>query len=367
MKRILSLLLAAALAAMIFAGCAQTNVQEVQTPVALIDNVARLNVVSTIFPGFDFVREIAGDRVNLIMLISPGAESHSFEPSPQDILTIQAADVFIYIGGHSDVWVDRILDSMDTSQMTILSMMSLVDLVESELVEGMEDHDHDHGHGEDDHDDHGHGHEDEHHDDDHDDHGHGHDDHDDDDHDDHEGGHGIAEYDEHVWTSPVNAVRIVNAIASTLAELDSGNADYFLTRASAYTAQLQALDADFRALVDGASRHTLIFGDRFPFRYFVDEYGLSYYAAFTGCSTQTDASPRTIAFLIDKVNGEDIPAVFHIELSNQLIARAIGESTGAQLLELHSKHNLSREEFDAGVTFIDLLRRNLATLEEALN
>jgi zinc transport system substrate-binding protein len=265
--------------------------------------------------------------VSLTMLLPPGAESHSFEPTPRDIIAVQNCDLFIYVGGESDDWVGRILDSMDTTRMRIITLMDCVDVVEEVIVEGMEEPEEEVEEGE-------------------------------------EGEE--AEYDEHVWTSPANAVLIVRKIAGVLEELDAVNAALYERNTAAYIEKLQKLDGDFRTLVNGAVRKTLVFGDRFPFRYFADAYGLDYYAAFPGCSTETDCSAATIAFLIDKVRAEKIPVVFHIELSNENIARAIAEETGAKNLLLHAVHNITKRDFDNGAGYYDLMSRNLATLHEAL-
>lgn len=294
----------------------------------------KLKVVATIFPQYDFIRAIAGDHVELSMLLPPGSESHSYEPTPQDIIKIQNSDLFVYIGGETDVWIDGILDSLDTSDMRIASLMDMVEVVEEELVEGMED-DHDH---EEDHDHENEGHEE------------------------HEG-----QYDEHVWTSPKNAQKIVSQLADMLSELDPANATDYQNNASAYLEQLKALDSQFEQVVAAGNRKTIVFGDRFPFRYFADAYGLDYFAAFPGCSTETEPGAGTIAFLIDKVKEEQIPVVFHIELSNEKIADTICESTGAKKLLLHTSHNLTRKEFDDGVTYLELMQGNVEALKEALN
>jgi len=175
------------------------------------------------------------------------------------------------------------------------------------------------------------------------------------------------ELDEHVWTSPRNAILIVEALTEILTELDPANADYFRTNAAAYVAELEELDAAFAEVVEEAVRHTIVFGDRFPFRYLAHEYGLHYYAAFPGCSTETQASPATIAQLIQLVRDQEIPFIFTIEFSNQLIANVIVEDTGAEILELHSAHNLSHADFNSGVTYLELMWRNVEHLREALS
>jgi zinc transport system substrate-binding protein len=280
-----------------------------------------LSVVTTIFAPYDFVRAIAGDRIELTMLLKPGAESHSYEPTPQDIITIRNSDIFIYVGGESDEWVEEVLESMDDAEMQIITLMDCVDVVEEEIVEGMEEEE--------------------------------------------EEEEGIA-YDEHVWTSPANAKRIVEKISAAISAADPANAGFYRANTDAYLGELDALDAAFKAVAGSAKRRTLVFGDRFPFRYFTDAYDLSYFAAFPGCSTETECSAATIAFLITKVNEEEIPVVFHIEFSNGRIADAICEATGAQKLLLHSAHNISRDELAADTTYLDIMKRNAETLRRAL-
>jgi len=281
----------------------------------------KLNVTTTNFPPFDFVRHIAKDKVNLSMLLPPGAESHSFEPSPRNIITVQNSGIFIYVGGESDVWADRILESMDTSKMKIIRMMDVVDAVEEEIVEGMEEDD--------------------------------------------DEGEEIA-YDEHVWTSPRNAILIAAAITDALCEVDSANADFYRQNAADYTKELARLDTAFSDIVAGAKRKTIIFADRFPFRYFADAYRLKYFAALPGCSTETEPSAATVKFLIDKIRTEKIPVVFHIELSNEKMADTISGETGAKKLLLHACHNLSKKDFDAGLGYLDFMRGNVENLREAL-
>ena len=343
MKKIIAVLITV----LLLTACAQSP--ETQTPLPADlpeDSGERLQVVATIFPQFDFVRQIAGDRVDLTMLISPGAESHSFEPSARDIITLNNADLIIYVG--TEVWVDYVLASLDSQTLYSVALIEFVDVIHH-------DHDHDHHHGHDNvhsHDyDHGHRHD---HDNGHDhDHDHGHDHH--------------HEYDEHVWTCPRNAIIIVRALTYILAELDPGNADFFRDNAQSFIAELEALDQAYAEVVAAGVRDTIIFGDRFPFRYLASTYGLNYYAAFPGCATDTQASPATIAFLITQVREQEIPVVFHIEFSNRQIAQTIAGEAGARVLELHSAHNLSHADFNAGVTFVDIMTRNLEQLREALN
>jgi zinc transport system substrate-binding protein len=286
------------------------------------DNVVagdRLSVVTTMFPAYDFTREIAGTAVSLSILLPPGAESHSFEPTPQDIIRIQNSAIFICVGGESESWVERVLSSMDTSRLRIIRLMDCVQTVEEEVVEGMQAEEEEE-----------------------------------------------VAYDEHVWTSPRNAMRIVEQIAAALVALDARNAADYQQRATAYLAKLETLDAAFRDAVAAGTRKTIVFGDRFPFRYLADEYGLSYFAAFPGCSTETEPSAATIAFLIRKMREEHIPVIFHIELSNERMADMISEETGATKRLLHACHNISKRDFDQGRTYLELMNQNVINLREAL-
>ena len=296
----------------------------------------RPKVITTIFPPYDFARAVGGGKTDLSMLLKPGMESHSYSPSPQDIINIQNCDLFIYIGGENDQWVDRIINSLEKDKRPqVLKLIDCVSPVREELAEGMQEEEgHDHGH------DHGaaegeaHEHED--------------------------------EYDEHIWTSPRNAEKMTAAIMDKLILIDAKNRSFYKENAKAYIAELDRLDKDYRRAVADGRRRSLVFGDRFPFRYLADEYDLDYAAAFPGCAAESEASAATIAYLIDKVKKEQIPVVFHIEMSTEKTAEAICNETGAKKTLLHSCHNLSRSEYEQGATYISLMRNNLNSLREAL-
>lgn len=285
----------------------------------------KVSVVCTNFPEYDFVRQIAGDSVNLTMLLKPGAESHSYEPTPQDMIAIQNCSLFVYVGGDSDEWVAEILDSIDQSDMKTVKLMDCVETLEEELVEGMEPEEE--------------GAEEEE----------------------------APEMDEHVWTAPANAMLIVQKLSDILCEIDPENRGTYEQNTAAYLGDLQALDDEFREVVDSAARKEIIVGDRFPFRYFCEEFGLTYYAAFPGCSTHTEENPAAITFLINKVKEDAIPVVFHIELSNEQMCDSICEATGAKKALLNAVHNVSEEEFSAGATYLSLMEHNVEALREALN
>lgn len=301
----------------------------------------RLRVVTTLFPYYDFARAVAGGRADVTLLLSPGREAHSFEPTPLDAVAISRADVFIYNGGEGEVWVDDMLDAAGGDIGTVLRMMDFVDAREEEFSEGMQGADsrgdtHGHDHGGHDHEEHGHSDSDE------------------------------VEYDEHIWTSPANAIVLCRAIADALCAADAENADEYRANAEAYCEQLAALDAQFRALRGDAARTTLVFADRFPLLYFCEEYGLDYRAAFHGCSTDTEPSLATLKYLIDKVNAEHIPVVYTIDLSSQRIAEAVSECTGASIERLWSMQTVSRADFDAGETYVSLMQRNYDALRGGL-
>ena len=286
----------------------------------------RLLVVTTIFPYYDFVRQIAGDRVKLKLVVPAGMDSHSFEPTPADMIAMQEADVLICNGGEMEQWVEKVLGSLDTSHMKVLTMMDYVDVVEEEHVEGMEEEEHRHEDGFEMH----------------------------------------IEYDEHIWTSPVNAQAIVKIISRTLAEAAPGEQSRFEANTQAYLQELEDLDSQFRQVADQGRLHMIVVADKFPFRYFADEYGLSYRAAFSGCSGDTEPSASTIAYLIDKVKEDRIPAVYYLELSSHRTAEIIQEETGAAPLLLHSCHNVTRKQFDEGVTYLQLMKQNVENLRYGL-
>lgn len=310
MKKALCLFIAAALL-FAFSGCQED-----------FQNDGRIKIVASAFPGYDFARAVAGDNAQIYMLLPPGSESHSFEPTPKDIRMISDCDVFIYTGGESDEWLNSILDSVNTDDMTVISLMDVVDLLEEEDVEGMDAR----------------GEEEE-----------------------------ETEYDEHVWTSPKNVITISEAIKDSLILRDSKNSAVYESRFASYKQELEELDEGFRNTVASANKNTLIFGDRFPLLYFAKEYGLEYYAAFPGCSAATEPSAKTVAFLIDKVKKESINTVFTIELSNGNIARTISEETGAEVKTFFTCHNVSRDDLEKGETYVSLMKKNLITLKEALD
>lgn len=300
----------------------------------------KLQIVTTIYPPYDFAKNVGGDLVEVTMLLKPGMESHSYEPTPADMIRIMKSDIFLYAGGESDVWVEELLGAGETNTRAY-PLLDWVDPIEEETVEGMQTKGHTHEHEED---------EECHHDTEDDEAVHL-----------HEG-----EYDEHVWTSPQNAMLIVGRLEEIFSELDPENGGVYQENTRIYLEKLEALDQTFRTVTQNARHNTLIFGDRFPLLYFVRTYGLDYYAAFPGCSMETEPSASMVAFLTDKVKEEQIPVIFYLELSNGKIAEAIAECTDAQTAVFYSGHAITADDLEAGEDYISLMYRNVDSLKTAL-
>ena len=311
-----------------------------------------VKIVTDIFPVYDWVREITKNsaaKIDLTLLLDNGVDLHSYQPAVADVAKIAECDLFVYVGGESEGWMDDACKEIKNKNSVVLKLLdSLGDAAkEEEVVEGMEaDHDHESA-GE-----HHHEHESagEHH------HEHG---------EDEEG----PEYDEHIWLSVKNAKILCNTIAEKIAEIDPKNAQTYRANAAAYNAKLSSLDAQYQKIVDAASKKTVLFGDRFPFRYLVDDYGLSYYAAFVGCSAETEASFKTILFLAKKVDELGIPAVLTIEKSDGKIAKTIIKNTKAKnqkILTLDSMQSTTSNDIKKGVTYLSIMTKNADVLKSAL-
>ena len=317
MKKIISILCAIVILTISLFGCSVSYEQS-----------DKLRIVTTLFPAYDFARNIAADNAEVTLLLPPGVEPHSYEPTPKDMVEIQNCDIFICNGGESESWIEGILDSLDSSKFRTVRLIDNT----SALLKEDESYEHDE-HGE-------HEHE-------------------------HEGDE--VGYDEHIWTSPAICVELCNAVEAAISSVDSGNAAQYRRNLESYTSKLKSLDLSFKEVVESGKRQEIIFGDRFPFKYFAQEYGLVYHAAFPGCSSQTEPSAATLARLINKTREDKIPAVFYIEMSNQSVANALAKETGAKTLMFHSCHNLTKDEFFSGETYISLMNKNLENLKTALN
>lgn len=278
----------------------------------------KLSIVCTLFPQYDFTRQLVGDKAEVTLLLTPGTDSHSYDPSPVDMVKINESDLFIYTGQLMEGWAAEVVGSLDES-VAVLSLSESKRLHESTADSSShieEDHDH--------------------------------------------------SADPHIWTSPVNAMLIVQEICDKICEIDPGNEAFYRSNEEEYLNKLNELDSAIRAVADKAENKTVVMCDRFALVYFCEEYGLDYIAAFDACTSNTEPSPAVIVEITKAVNDKKIPAVFCAELSNRKVAQAVSAQTGAEVLELHSCHNLSADDFNAGETYLSLMYRNATNLSIAL-
>lgn len=357
MKKILTILFSALF---LLSGCGMSRTPASQSSESMASaeknqTAKKIQVVTTIFPEYDWVREVVGnhaDSVELTLLTDKGTDLHSYQPTVDDLLKISNADLFLYVGGESDGWIQDALKNAANPQRKTLRMMDVLSdrLKEEELKEGMEaDHDHDHEETDHEHEDTDHSHED---------HDHEHEDHED-----------SPEIDEHVWLSLRNAKIAVQSIADQLSALDPKNAADYKKNAEEYIQQLSALDQKYESTLKSLSKNTVVFGDRFPFRYLVEDYHLDYFAAFVGCSAETEASFQTIIFLANKVDELQLPAVFTIEGPDHRIAKSVVENTKAKnqkVLQLNSMQSVTSAQIDQGIHYLSLMEENLNQLAEGL-
>lgn len=319
MKKIISIFLIAIIAAVTFCACGGD-----------IETTDGLSIVCTAFPQYDFVKNIIGSEEGLTLLLDDGADLHSYEPTAQDIIRIGSADLFVYCGGVSDDWVEGVLQSANNSNLKVIAMMDLVDALKEEYVAGMQQENHEHEH-----------------------------------HEAHTGNHSYE--DEHIWLSIRNAAEITKSLCESICEIDPAHEEKYRTNANNYITQLTALDSEYQAVVDSAARKSVLFADRFPFRYLTEDYGLTYFAAFAGCSSESEASFETMAFLIDKTNELNLPVVLTIEGSDGSLAKTVCESTGAKTAVLNSCQSVSSADIADGTSYINIMKSNLEILREALN
>lgn len=297
------------------------------------DTDKKLKIVTTIFPEYDWTRNILGEReddVDLTMLLDNGTDLHSFQPAVKDIMKVSSCDLLIYVGGESDQWIEDALKSAQNKNMKTINLMEVLGdtIKEEETVEGMQES--------------GHGHEDE----------------------------DEKEYDEHVWTSLRNASVICDVIAETLEEMDPENKEIYQSNAKNYEEKLSALDTEYQDAVKSAKQNTLLFADRFAFRYLVEDYGLNYYAAFSGCSAESEASFKTVTFLAGKLDELGLKTVLTLEKSDDRIAQTVIDNTkdkDQKTLELNSMQSITSDEIKDGATYLSVMENNLNVLKEALN
>ncbi len=355
--KFISLAAAVLFAAFSFSACASSSVPAAENSSPAKSAEDSLQIVTTIFPEYDWVMNVLGDNpggAEVTMLLDSGVDPHSYQPTAADILKISTCDLFIYVGGESDEWVEDALEEAVNEDMIVINLLKeLGSLVkEEEMVEGMQESDHHHG--DEEHDEEDHEHEDEHEDEE--DHSHEHEE-------------GETEYDEHVWLSLKNASALTHAVCRAVCQADPENAAVYESNTAAYTEKLDALDALYEESLSKAPVKTLLFGDRFPFRYLTDDYGLSYFAAFAGCSAETEASFETITFLSGKMDELSLRHVMTIEGSDHKIARTIIDNTRSkdqEILELDSLQSVTAGDAAEGTTYLSVMENNLEILKEAL-
>lgn len=326
------------------------------------DGTDKIKVVASNFSSYDFLRAIIGDNdnVELTFLLGPGKDAHSYDPTAQDLVKIQNSDLFVYIGGELESWADKVMSSLDTSKTKVICISDDVARTGEKAVDGAEEHEH----GEEGHDEgstnevianHGNeattnemseSHKDEN----------------------TTGEESDIEFDEHIWTSPGNAILMVNTLEKAMAEIDNANSGKYKVNADAYIAKIKEVDNQIKAVVNNKVRDRLVFGDKMPMQYFIDYYNLQVSAAFSGCSTESEPSSKTIAYLVSKVKEENIPVVFYIEMSEGKVAKTIAEEAGngAKALQIQTIHNVSKTDFDSGATWVSLMKNNVEVLKQAL-
>ncbi len=334
MKRLLAILMSAVVLLTLLCACSVQKQEEAGSSLSAESTAQTdeksLSVVCSIFPQYDFCREIMGKDANIELLLKSKVDMHNYKPSAEDILKIKNCDLFIDIGGESDEWAKDIVASADNSRLSVLSLIDLVEAKEEETLEGMEEEDHEHDEDEED--------------------------------EEHE-----SEKDEHVWTSLKNAQIIVRAISERLCALDAQNSAEYKKNADSYIEKLAALEKQYAETVSTAKRKTLVFADRFPFRYLADDYSLECFAAFSGCSAETQASFETVAFLAEKVKDKNLPYVLVIDGSDGSVAQTVASQSGAKIMALDSCQSVSEEEINEGKSYLSIMQENLEVLKEVLN
>lgn len=283
----------------------------------------KLKIISTVFPPYDLARQIAGDNAEISILLPPGSEIHNYEPSAKDMIAIRNCDIFLYIGGENEQWAEKLINSNDTENVTAVK---LIDYVPA-LSEDEDEHDHDHDH-------------------------------------DHEHGH---ETDEHIWTSPKNAQLMLSAVYDAICKVDPSDKQTYTKNKDAYAKQLSDLDDAYRSAVDNAKNKTIVLADKFPFRYLAHEYGLEFSAAFAACSDESEPGVSTMIKLTKTIKENNIPAVYYLEFSSTKIADTLCDETEATKLMLHSCHNVSKQDIENNVSYVDLMKQNLENLKLTLN
>ncbi len=292
------------------AGCGQKDLADTQ-------ETGKIQVVATLFPQYDFARQVAGDLAEVTLLLPLGVESHTYEPTPADMVTVSACDLFLYTGKYMEPWAEQLIQSLSGDKVRVQDVSAGI-----ALDEAAEGHSHEGG------------------------------------------GHG---YDPHIWTDPVLAKSMVDNVTEGLCAVDPANADAYRANAAAYQDELAALDTELRDIVAAGKRDTLVFGGQFAFHYLTKQYGLSHLSAYDSCTGEAEPSAAAVAAVVDAIRQEGIPVVYYESLTDPKVARAISEETGAEMLLLHSVHNLSKEEYEAGATYLSIMRQNAENMRKGLS
>lgn len=281
----------------------------------------KLKIISTVFPPYDLARQIAGDNAEISILLPPGSEIHNYEPSAKDMIAIRNCDIFLYIGGENEQWAEKLINSNDTENVTAVKLIDYVPTLSEDEDEHDHDHDHEHEH----------------------------------------------ETDEHIWTSPKNAQLMLSAVYDAICKVDPSDKQTYTKNKDAYAKQLSDLDDAYRSAVDNAKNKTIVLADKFPFRYLAHEYGLEFSAAFAACSDESEPGVSTMIKLTKTIKENNIPAVYYLEFSSTKIADTLCDETGATKLMLHSCHNVSKQDIENNVSYVDLMKQNLENLKLTLN
>ncbi len=281
----------------------------------------KLKIISTVFPPYDLARQIAGDNAEISILLPPGSEIHNYEPSAKDMIAIRNCDIFLYIGGENEQWAEKLINSNDTENVTAVKLIDYVPTLSEDEDEHDHDHDHEHEH----------------------------------------------ETDEHIWTSPKNAQLMLSAVYDAICKVDPSNKQTYTKNKDAYAKQLSDLDNAYRSAVDNAKNKTIVLADKFPFRYLAHEYGLEFSSAFAACSDESEPGVSTMIKLTKTIKENNIPAVYYLEFSSTKIADTLCDETGATKLMLHSCHNVSKQDIENNVSYVDLMKQNLENLKLTLN
>lgn len=310
-RKLLLLILSVFLTMTMVVGCSLNK--EIKTS----EEGDKLTIITTLFPQYDFTKAIVGDKAKVVLLIDPGTESHTYEPAPGDIMEINKADLFIYTGKYMEPWAEKIIDSLDRSKVTVLDISKDITLAKEEDHEEAEEHHH--------------------------------------------------EYDPHIWTSPLNAITMVNNIVEALKAVDPDNSDYYVSNGEAYVKELKNLHEEFKKAIEEGKRKEIVFGDRFALYYLAKEYGIEWKAAIDSCAEDADPNPKIMTELVEEIKDKNIPVVYYAEMSNKKVAKTLCDETGAKMLLFHSCHNVTKEEFEEGVTYLQLMKQNLDNLKAGVN